>query len=117
MKQKLTPLDLHTIITPLKESLKDQPRLQNIYDNANNARTITLKFHTMEILIESGIRIHPTTFVSERNKIPGGFVMKLRKHLRNRKLVGVKQNGFDRIVTFDFGDYLLVCEFFAAVGT
>ena len=42
------------------------------------------------LLIESGIRIHTTNFVKNKKDLPSGFSMKLRKHLRTRKLVSIK---------------------------
>ena len=44
---------------------------------------------------------------------PTSFAMYLRKHLGNRRLTGVAQHGFDRIVTLTFDDLSLVVELFA----
>ena len=55
------------------------------------------------LLIESGIRIHTTNFVKNKKDLPSGFSMKLRKHLRTRKLVSIKQLGMDRVIDFQFG--------------
>lgn len=49
------------------------------------------------------------------------FFLQIRKHLRTRRLTGVKQLGSDRIVDFEFGaedvsnTYHIIAEFYAAV--
>merc|ERR1712142_1398970 len=55
------------------------------------------------ILIESGNRIHATEYDWPKNPTPSGFTMKLRKHLRNRRLESIRILGMDRIVDFCFG--------------
>merc|ERR1712142_61461 len=55
------------------------------------------------ILIESGNRIHATEYDWPKNPTPSGFTMKLRKHLRNRRLESIRMLGMDRIVDFCFG--------------
>merc|ERR1719334_882478 len=55
------------------------------------------------ILIESGNRIHTTEYDWPKNPSPSGFTMKLRKHLRNRRLESVTMLGMDRVVDLCFG--------------
>jgi len=59
------------------------------------------------LLIESGVRFHPTTHFSQSSSssaMPSPFAMKLRKHLRNLRLENVTQLGnLDRVVDFRFG--------------
>ncbi|EED86484.1 signal peptidase [Thalassiosira pseudonana CCMP1335] len=60
------------------------------------------------LLIESGVRFHPTTHYSQSSSssssMPSAFAMKLRKHLRNLRLENVTQLGnLDRVVDFRFG--------------
>ncbi|KAF7254942.1 hypothetical protein EG68_08639 [Paragonimus skrjabini miyazakii] len=80
-------------------------RVNNIYD-VNN-KTYLLKLARNEekiiVLIESGARIHLTEFEWVKNVMPSGFAMKLRKHIRNRKVVCINQLGMDRIVDIQFG--------------
>lgn len=52
------------------------------------------------LLIKSGIIIHTTNFLKNKKDVPSGFSMKLRKHLRTRKLVSIKQLGMDRVIDF-----------------
>ena len=50
------------------------------------------------------MRVHKTTFTHEKpNNLPGGFVGKLRKHLRGRRLSAIEQVAFDRVVHLHFG--------------
>jgi predicted ribosome quality control (RQC) complex YloA/Tae2 family protein len=73
------------------------------------------------ILIESGIRIHSTEFDWPKNSIPSGFSMKMRKHLRSRRLENVSQVGADRIVDMQFGSgeaaYHLIVELYDRVNS
>lgn len=97
-------------------------RLQNLYDV--NQKTYLLKFARPEsklyLLVESGVRIHTTEFTREKQntQLPNGFCMKLRKHLRTKRLAAVQQLGKDRIVQLTFGGgesaYHVFCEFYAS---
>lgn len=55
------------------------------------------------LLIESGIRIHTTKYVKNEKSLPSGFSMKLRKHLRTKKLDKIEQLGIDRVIDLTFG--------------
>ncbi|XP_057853407.2 uncharacterized protein LOC131063572 [Cryptomeria japonica] len=55
------------------------------------------------LLVESGIRLHTTVFVRDKSMTPSGFTLKLRKHIRTRRLEDVRQLGTDRVVDFQFG--------------
>eukprot|EP00571_Detonula_confervacea_P013443 CAMPEP_0172305898 /NCGR_PEP_ID=MMETSP1058-20130122/7094_1 /TAXON_ID=83371 /ORGANISM="Detonula confervacea, Strain CCMP 353" /LENGTH=1253 /DNA_ID=CAMNT_0013017635 /DNA_START=32 /DNA_END=3793 /DNA_ORIENTATION=+ len=74
------------------------------------------------LLIESGVRFHPTTHytqsTSNASSMPSPFAMKLRKHLRNLRLENVTQLGnLDRVVDFRFGSgnyaHHLILELYA----
>ena len=73
------------------------------------------------LLLESGNRIHSTSYEWPKNAMPSGFSMKLRKHLRGRRLVGIKQLGMDRVVDLQFGSeeaaYHLIIELYDRVRT
>jgi len=83
--------------------------LQNIYDATPVNRAFLLKFNRPEgeklnLLVESGVRVHKTSFTREKPKnLPSGFVGKLRKHLRGRRLSLIEQVAFDRVVHLHFG--------------
>ncbi|GAB2265587.1 hypothetical protein Dimus_000626 [Dionaea muscipula] len=55
------------------------------------------------LLMESGVRLHTTAYVRDKSNTPSGFTLKLRKHIRTRRLEDVRQLGYDRIVIFQFG--------------
>ncbi|KAJ1983292.1 hypothetical protein H4R34_001376 [Dimargaris verticillata] len=121
MKQRFSALDVCASVTDLQARVVGL-RLQNIYDVTS--RTYLLKFSKPQskdfLLIESGIRLHTTEFTREKANMPSNFCIKLRKHLRTRRLTGVTQLGLDRIVDFEFagGDhvptYHLITEFYAS---
>ena len=60
-------------------------------------------------------------YMKEKADAPSNFTLKLRKHLRTRRLDEVKQLGVDRVVDFSFGTgeacYHLILELYAQVGT
>ncbi|KAF8566250.1 hypothetical protein P879_09400 [Paragonimus westermani] len=104
MKLVFSTLDVITVVEELRKHVVGS-RVNNIYD-VNN-KTYLLKFARNEeklvVLIESGARIHLTEFEWVKNVMPSGFAMKLRKHIRNRKVAYVNQLGMDRIVDIQFG--------------
>lgn len=68
------------------------------------------------LLLESGVRFHTTSFEWPKNPSPSGFSMKLRKHLKNKRLEALTQLGTDRIIDFQFGigeaTYHLILELY-----
>ena len=58
-------------------------------------------------------------YMKEKADTPSNFTLKLRKHLRTRRLDEVKQLGVDRVVDFSFGTgqacYHLILELYAQV--
>ncbi|KAH8417118.1 hypothetical protein KR222_003680, partial [Zaprionus bogoriensis] len=82
-------------------------RVNQIYDIDN--KTYLFRLHgggaaeKVTLLLESGTRFHTTEFEWPKNVAPSGFSMKLRKHLKNKRLERVNQVGADRIVDFQFG--------------
>ena len=71
------------------------------------------------LLLESGSRLHTVQVIRDKPDAPSNFTLKLRKHLRTRRLEGVRQLGVDRVVDFTFGAgdtaYHLILEMFAQV--
>ncbi|CAI2185243.1 12483_t:CDS:10 [Funneliformis geosporum] len=121
MKQRFSALDIRATVSDLRERLVDL-RLQNIYDI--NPKTYLLKFSKPDrkelLLIESGIRIHTTQFSRDKSITPSTFCIKLRKHIRTRRLINVRQLGVDRIIDFEFAGategstYHIIAEFYAS---
>jgi len=67
-----------------------------------------LKFARNEVkeflIVESGVRFHTTNYSRQKENTRSIFAMKLRKHIRTRRLTSVKQLGTDRIVDLCFGE-------------
>jgi len=120
MKQKFQSLDVTAIAAELRAKLLGL-RLQNVYDISS--KVFLLKFAKPDVkeilLVESGIRVHLTEFGRDKGGMPGSFCMKLRKHLRTKRLNSLKQLGMDRILDLEFGHgegtYHLMLEFYASV--
>ncbi|XP_033735846.1 nuclear export mediator factor Nemf-like [Pecten maximus] len=103
MKSRFSTIDIAVGIKELQRFYG--MRVVNVYDVDN--KTYLIKLGRPEekavILIESGIRIHCTEFDWPKNMAPSGFSMKLRKHIKGRRLEAVTQLGVDRIVNLQFG--------------
>ncbi|KAL1397754.1 hypothetical protein pipiens_009510 [Culex pipiens pipiens] len=80
-------------------------RVNQIYDIDNKTYLIRLVRNEEKVvlLLESGNRFHTTAFEWPKNVAPSGFTMKMRKHLKNKRLESLRQLGVDRIVDFQFG--------------
>lgn len=106
MKSRMTALDVRAIVAQLRPLLVGL-RLANVYDVNFSRRIYLFKFahgdQKHHVLVESGIRIHTTLWQRDKNAIPSSFTMKLRKHLRTRRLEGLNQLGADRVIDFVFG--------------
>ena len=96
--------------------------LENIYDIDNKTLILKLKFKSVRkyLLIESGIRMHTIEkFNAEGSGIPKSFCVKIRKHVRNRRITSIKQINHDRVVDIQFGTndtdpYHMILEFYAS---
>lgn len=93
-------------------------RVNQIYDIDNKTYLIKLQDKDVKetLLLESGVRFHTTSFEWPKNPSPSGFTMKLRKHLKNKRLEALTQLGTDRIIDFQFGvgeaTYHLILELY-----
>ncbi|UJR14620.1 hypothetical protein I4U23_001614 [Adineta vaga] len=116
-KTRFTTLDLKACIAAVRKRFLGV-RVVNVYDVDN--KTYLIKFSKPDdkgvLLIESAIRIHTTEFDWPKGLIPSGFAMKLRKHLKSRRLESIEQLGIDRIVDLQFGSgeaaYHLIVELY-----
>uniref|UniRef100_A0A673C8Y5 Ribosome quality control complex subunit NEMF n=1 Tax=Sphaeramia orbicularis TaxID=375764 RepID=A0A673C8Y5_9TELE len=117
MKTRFTTVDIRAVIAEINANYIGM-RVNNVYDIDNKTYLIRLQKPDSKavLLIESGTRIHSTDFEWPKNMMPSGFAMKCRKHLKTRRLVGVKQLGIDRIVDIQFGSdeaaYHLIIELY-----
>ncbi|XP_046823727.1 nuclear export mediator factor NEMF homolog isoform X1 [Vespa crabro] len=103
MKTRFNTYDLVCSVTELQRLIG--MRVNQIY-NVDH-RTYLIRFQRSEekciLLIESGNRMHTTAFEWPKNIVPSSFSMKMRKHLKNKRLESLKQVGTDRIVDLQFG--------------
>ncbi|KAJ3211846.1 hypothetical protein HDU67_004227 [Dinochytrium kinnereticum] len=119
MKQRFSALDVAASVSDIKPNLIGL-RLQNVYDI--NPKTYLFKFGKPDskeiLLIESGVRIHTTTYEREKSKTPNAFSTKLRKYIKTRRLSDVRQVGLDRVVDLVFGEgdyeFHLILEFYSS---
>lgn len=95
-------------------------RLQNIYDLSTSSRQFLFKFAIPDskklVVVDPGYRIHGTDYARSTAQTPSGFVAKLRKHLRTRRLNKIRIAPQNRLLVFSFSDehsFHLVFEFFA----
>ena len=112
MKTRLTLLDIIAEVRDLHHLVVGQ-RLVNIYDVDD--KTFLLKFAEPDrekqlLLVESGQRIHTTRYARDKPTLPGGFTMKLRKHIRSKRLTAIALAGMDRVVDMSFGTGPATCH-------
>ncbi|MCR9067172.1 MAG: NFACT family protein, partial [Cytophagales bacterium] len=105
MKDRFNALDVRAVVANIRSTLLGY-RAANIYDI--NPRTYMFKLadtgkEKKLILIESGMRVHSTKYMRDIPKIPSIFTLKLRKHVRGKRLTDVRQLGIDRVIDFTFG--------------
>uniref|UniRef100_A0A8D8LLF6 Nuclear export mediator factor NEMF homolog n=2 Tax=Cacopsylla melanoneura TaxID=428564 RepID=A0A8D8LLF6_9HEMI len=116
MKNRFSTFDLICSVTELQKLVG--MRLNQVYDIDH--KTYLLRFQRTEekqvLLIESGNRIHTTAFEWPKNVAPSGFSMKMRKHLKNKRLESLKLLGLDRIIDLQFGtgeaEYHIIVELY-----
>ncbi|KAG7936979.1 hypothetical protein KL934_001182 [Ogataea polymorpha] len=119
MKQRVSAFDIRVLVKEIEHSIKGH-RLQNVYNLVANPRSFLLRFSVPDskanVVIESGFKLYLTEFQRPTAPEPSNFVVKLRKHLKSRRLSNIKQVGNDRVVVLEFGDgmYYLILEFFSA---
>ena len=82
-----------------------------------SAQAFKLSFKTTQgkkdLIIEIGKRLNITHYKYPAPQKPSSLAMLLRKHLAGKTLKTVKQQDFDRVITLQFEDKLLIIELFA----
>ena len=112
-KTRFSVLDLSVQARALDARLRGS-RVVNVYDVGG--RTYLLKLNVPPppgsgagrswgkevLLLESGARAHTTAYARDTGDVPSGFTLKLRKHIRTRRLDAVAQLGADRALALHF---------------
>ncbi|KAL1982198.1 hypothetical protein VTN96DRAFT_1678 [Rasamsonia emersonii] len=116
MKQRFSSLDVKVISLELNAALTGL-RVSNIYDLSSRIFLFKLAKpdHRRQFIVDSGFRCHLTEYSRTTASAPSGFVSRLRKFLKTRRVTSVSQIGTDRIIDIVFSDglYHLFLEFFA----
>ncbi|MFH4974566.1 hypothetical protein AB6A40_001275 [Gnathostoma spinigerum] len=103
MKNRFSTIDVFAALHDLKELCG--LRVVNVYDI--DSRTYLIRMQKPDekvfIMFESGNRIHKTNFEWPKAQMPSSFSMKLRKHIKQKRLESVNQLGIDRIIDMQFG--------------
>jgi len=102
--KEFSSFDVAAVVRELKEVILNS-RVSNIYQL--DSKTLIFKFHKSEkpplyLVLESGKRLHLTSYMAEKPFVPPAFCMALRKYLRNCWLSDVEQYEFERVVIFHF---------------
>ncbi|KAG6975904.1 hypothetical protein JG688_00001900 [Phytophthora aleatoria] len=121
-KTRMSIDDIHAVVGSIRANVVNM-RVTNIYDvqgqgDSGAAKTYILKLHQppfpkVFLLLESGVRFHTSKYARDAkagNVLPSQFTMKLRKHLRGKRLSALTQLEGDRVVDFTFGQDALKCH-------
>ena len=112
MKSRVTIDDIHTLVHDWETHCMGL-RLSNVYD-LDCGKTYLLKFalpgKKEYFVLEPGVRIHRTQYTRTKPKVPSQFTMKLRKHLRTKRLTAITQYTQDRVVQLTFGTGVATCH-------
>ncbi len=117
MKNTMSNIDIRLILPEIK-SAADGSYIKNIYQYGD---IFVLKLYkpasgTFQLLLQPGVRVHLTEFRRSSPKVPPKFCMALRKYLRDKRVVAIRQHDLDRIIIIEIGEedsqYKLVVELF-----
>ena len=105
VKQRFTSVDVRAMVNSIRPFV-DSCFVSNVYDVSQ--KVYLIKFQGSQnakqfLLIESGIRFHLTEYDRDKSALPSSHSVKLRKHLRGRRLGAVSQMGTDRVLDLTFG--------------
>lgn len=104
VKTRFSSLDVRAMVNSVRPAVVGC-KLTNIYDI--NSKVYLLKLNRTGyrcfLLLESGVRFHLTNYERDKSSVPSNFTMKLRKHIRTRRLTAIEQLGCDRCIDLTFG--------------
>ncbi len=118
MKTAMSSFDILAIVAELQDMIG--ARVNKVFQPGERELRIALHLAGRgreNLVIEAGRRLHLTAYPKQAPLTPTTFAMTLRKYLRNARLAGISQLGFDRVVMLEFergGErYTLVAELFS----
>lgn len=113
--------DIRAMVGSIRANVQNM-RVTNIYDVQGQGESGAAKTYILAapaalpqglLLLESGVRFHTSKYARDAkagSALPSQFTMKLRKHLRGKRLSGLRQLEGDRVVDFTFGQDALQCH-------
>ena len=111
MPREMTSLDLKYAVEEMK--VLEGGKIEKIYQKDKQIR---IKVYTSqgekEIFFEPG-KFFLTEYKRTSPEHPPSFCMLLRKHLMGKRILWIKQKGFERIVELETQDKILVFEIFS----
>ncbi len=115
----LTSFDVAAIVLELSHRIKNT-RIGKIYQISPTTLLLKLRCPSgppLHLLIESGKRLHLTSYVLQKPSRPPAFCMALRKNLGNGRITDIQQHEFERTITISIqkrdGEFQLVIELFS----
>ncbi len=98
----MSSLDISIVIREISGKIEGA-RVDKIYHHPPDEIRIKLRGdERVDLVIQAGVRFHPTRFPRESPRFPSSFAMLLRKHLESARLTEVKQHDFDRVILLNF---------------
>ncbi|MFW9843428.1 MAG: ribosome rescue protein RqcH [Candidatus Thorarchaeota archaeon] len=113
----MSNIDIRLMLPELREAAEGAI-IKNLYQYGD---IFVLKLYqpgggTTNLLIHPGTRIHLTEYARKAPRQPPHFCTVLRKYLRDKRVLSIKQHDLDRIVILEIGSdnetYKLVAEMF-----
>ncbi len=105
MKDAMSNIDIRMIIPEIQDAAVGA-FVKNIYQYGP---VFVLKLYkpsggTTQLLLEPGKRVHLTEYRRAAPRSPPKFITVLRKYLRDKRIVSVRQHDLDRIILFEIED-------------
>mgnify|MGYP006278636655 CR=1 FL=1 len=104
MKREFSNIDVFAIIKELNDVLR-KGTISNIYQVED---LLILKINAIEgnknLIIKRDLRINLTQYEYPIPQYPSQYIRNLRKHLRGRRILEVRQYNLDRIVIFELSN-------------
>ena len=117
MKDSMSNIDIRLMLPELREAAEGS-FIKNVYQYGD---IFVLKLYqpgggSVNLLIHPGTRAHLTEYARKAPRQPPHFCAVLRKYLREKRVISIKQHDLDRILIIEIGSedesYKLVAEMF-----